>query len=243
MDAKGDGVSDLAGNIGRVRERVAEAAARSGRRPEAVTIVAVTKGVEPERIAEAVAAGISDLGENRVQEAAAKVAAVSGWNGLPAVRWHMVGHLQRNKVRQAASLFSVIHSVDSEHLAADLSARTHSGPHPSIDILLQVNVAGEAHKFGVAPRQAASILREIAGLSGLRVVGLMTIAPQTDDQETVRPIFRRLRELGDELRSSGIAGEEFTHLSMGMTDDFDVAVEEGATMVRIGRAIFGERPA
>ncbi len=235
----GTDVSDLEARIARVRQRIAESAARTGRRPDAVTIVAVTKGVEPERITDAIALGVTDLGESRVQEAAQKVAALVVRSNLPPLRWHLVGHLQRNKARQAAALFSLIHSVDSERLATELGARRGAGA--SIDILLQVNVSGEPQKFGVAPGQVPAVLREVVGLPGLRVVGLMTIAPQTDDPETVRPIFRRLRELRDELRSSGIAGEEFTHLSMGMTDDFEIAVEEGATMVRIGRAIFGER--
>lgn len=224
-------------NIARVREQIAAAARRVERRAEDVTLVAVTKSVEPKDIAEALAAGVTDFGESRVQEAEPKAAA------LPAIHWHLVGHLQRNKVRQAVKIFSVIHSVDSERVAADISDRVRTGGQGLIEILLQVNLSGEPQKFGITPHDAAGVLREIAGLPGLRVTGLMTIAPQADDPETVRPIFRRMRELRDELRASGIAGEEFVHLSMGMTDDFEVAVEEGATMVRIGRAIFGERRA
>jgi len=216
-----------------VRERISAAAGRAGKRIEDVTLVAVSKGVDIDDIAAAVAAGITDFGESRVQEAEPKAAR------LPHLRWHMLGHLQRNKVRQAVRLFSVIQSVDSERLAAELSA--HATAQHSIDILLQVNVTGESQKSGIDPRDAPAILREIAGMPGLRVVGLMTIAPQSDDPETVRPVFRRLRELRDEVRTSGIVGREFVHLSMGMTDDFEVAIEEGATMVRVGRAIFGER--
>jgi len=216
-----------------VRERISAAAGRAGKRIEDVTLVAVSKGVDIDDIAAAVAAGITDFGESRVQEAEPKAAR------LPHLRWHMLGHLQRNKVRQAVRLFSVIQSVDSERLAAELSA--HATAQHSIDILLQVNVAGESQKSGIDPRDAPAILREIAGMPGLRVVGLMTIGPQSDDPETVRPVFRRLRELRDEVRTSGIVGSEFVHLSMGMTDDFEVAIEEGATMVRVGRAIFGER--
>lgn len=236
------GASDISANVTRLRERIAESAARAGRRPDAVTIVAVTKGVEPERIADAIAAGITDLGENRVQEAAPKIAALVGRSDRSRLRWHLVGHLQRNKVRQAAALFSVIHSVDSERLTAELSARISAGAGRSIDILLQVNVSGEPQKFGVTPRETPAVLREVVGLPGLRVVGLMTIAPQADDPERVRPVFRRLRELHDAVRASGIVDDEFAHLSMGMSDDFEVAVEEGATMVRVGRAIFGSRP-
>lgn len=216
-----------------MRERISAAAGRAGKRIEDVTLVAVSKGVDIDDIAAAVAAGITDFGESRVQEAEPKAAR------LPHLRWHMLGHLQRNKVRQAVRLFSVIQSVDSERLAAELSA--HATAQHSIDILLQVNVTGESQKSGIDPRDAPAILREIAGMPGLRVVGLMTIAPQSDDPETVRPVFRRLRELRDEVRTSGIVGREFVHLSMGMTDDFEVAIEEGATMVRVGRAIFGER--
>jgi pyridoxal phosphate enzyme (YggS family) len=234
-----DGVSDVKGRVALVRELIVGAAIRSRRRPEEVTIVAITKGVEPDPIAEVIAAGIIDLGESKVQEAMPKVAAVATPLSMPHVRWHMVGHLQRNKVQQAIRIFSVIHSVDSKRLAADLSSRATGGG--SIEILLQVNVAGEPRKFGIAQRDTTAIVREIGEMPGLRVIGLMTIAPQTEDPETVRPVFRRLRELRDEVRSSGIAGSEFVHLSMGMTDDFEVAIEEGATMVRIGRAIFGER--
>jgi len=182
-------------------------------------------------VGEALATGITDFGESRIQEAETKVAA------FPHLRWHMVGHLQRNKVRQAVRIFSVIQSVDSERLAVELSARADG--QRAIDILLQVNVAGESQKFGVALREVPAILREVAGMPGLRVIGLMTIAPQVADPETVRPVFRSLRELRDSVRASGIVGDEFIHLSMGMTDDFEVAIEEGATMVRIGRAIFG----
>jgi pyridoxal phosphate enzyme (YggS family) len=235
-----DGVSDVKTRVALVRERIDGAAIRSRRRPEEVTIVAITKGVELDAIALAVAAGITDLGESKVQEAMPKVAAVATPPGMPHVRWHMVGHLQRNKARQTIGIFSVTHSVDSVHLAAALSSHAAAAKR-SIDILLQVNVAGEPGKFGIAPRDTVSFVREIGEMPSLRVVGLMTIAPQTEDPESVRPVFRRLRELRDEVRSSGISGGEFVHLSMGMTDDFEVAIEEGATMVRIGRAIFGER--
>jgi pyridoxal phosphate enzyme (YggS family) len=226
-------LKDIGSNIGRIRARIELAATRAGRPVDDITVVAVSKGVGLESIGEAVSVGLKDFGENRVREAETKIRA------LPDLRWHMVGHLQRNKAQQAASIFSVIHSVDSKRLAADLSSRaTGRG---SIEILLQVNVAGEPRKFGIAPRDTVSFVREIGEMPGLRVVGLMTIAPQTEDPESVRPVFRRLRELRDEVRGSAIAGGEFAHLSMGMTDDFEVAIEEGATMVRIGRAIFGER--
>lgn len=220
---------DVAANVARVGERIAAAARRGGRRPEDVTLVAVTKGVDASQILEAVAAGVQDLGENRVQEAASKAAAVSA-----GARWHLVGHLQRNKVRQAVALFTVIHSLDGARLAADVSRRAAA----PVDVLLQVNVAGDAQKFGVPPEEAPTVLRAIAGLPALHVVGLMTIAPLSGDPEETRPIFGRLRGLRDDLEALGIAGVTLPHLSMGMSGDFEIAVEEGATMVRIGRAIF-----
>lgn len=234
------GVADVTANVAHVRERIAAAAGRSGRRPEEITLVAVAKGVGLSRIQEAVACGVTDLGENRVQEATPKVTALGRGvvrPGPPQLRWHMVGHLQRNKVRQAVSIFDAVHSVDSERLATELSQRAHR----SLDVLLQVNVAGEPRKFGVSPEAAARVLRGIVGLPNLRIIGLMTIAPQVDDPEKVRPIFRRLRLLRDEFERQRIAGLTLAELSMGMTDDFEVAIEEGATMVRIGRAVFGKR--
>ncbi len=222
---------DIAGNVAGVRARIAAAAARSGRRPEEITLVAVTKGVDLARIRAAVAAGITDVGESRVQEAAPKVAALRA-----DVRWHLVGHLQRNKAGLAAGLFSVIHSLDSIRLAGDLSRRA---PRP-LDVLLEVNVARERQKFGVAPDDLAPLVRGILQLPRLRVAGLMTIPPQHPDPERARPVFRRLRELRDEL--ARVLGTSLPHLSMGMSDDVEVAVEEGATFVRLGRALFGPPP-
>lgn len=230
-------MTDLAANVARVQARIAAAARRGGRRPEDVTLVAVTKGVDAPQILEAVAAGVQDLGENRVQEAVPKIQALRPLLGRPGalrVRWHLVGHLQRNKVREAVALFTVIHSLDGARLAADVSRRAAA----PVDVLLQVNVAGEAQKFGVSPQQAPAVLREIAGLPALHVVGLMTIAPLSGDPEETRPVFGRLRGLRDDLEALGIAGVTLPHLSMGMSGDFEIAVEEGATMVRIGRAIF-----
>lgn len=230
----GLGVADVAANVARVQERIAVAARRSGRQREATTLVAVTKGVDVPRIEAAVACGITDLGETRVQEAVQKVSALL----TPGVRWHMVGHLQRNKVRDAVAIFSVIHSVDNTRLAEDLNRRASA----LLDVLVQVNVAGEAQKHGVPPEDAPALIRAMARLPRLRLLGLMTIAPLADSPEDVRQIFRRLRMLRDEINALGIPAVELQHLSMGMTDDFEVAIEEGATIVRIGRAIFGERP-
>lgn len=229
-------MTDVAANVARVRERIAAAARRAARRPDDVTLVAVTKGVDPPRIAAAVAGGVTDLGENRVQEAEVKIPAANALARRP-LRWHMVGHLQRNKAKKAVALFDVVHSVDNSALAQELSRRTAR----MLDVLVQVNVAGAAQQRGIAPAALPALLRTIVRLPGLRVVGLMAIAPLTGDPETVRPAFRRLRELRDEVARLDIA-ETVIHLSMGMTADFAVAVEEGATIVRIGRAIFGERP-
>jgi len=219
-------VVTVAQRVEAVRERIRRAAARAGRSPDEVTIVAVSKGFPPEAVRQAVAAGLRDIGENRVQEAAAKIPLLAD---LP-ITWHMVGHLQTNKVKTALKLFAIIHSVDSLRLAEFLS-RHAQGPIP---ILLEVNVAGEASKFGFAPEEVPRAAAAIARLPNLDVRGLMTVAPLTANPEEVRPFFRRLRELRDALG--------LRELSMGMTDDFEVAIEEGATIVRLGRAIFGDRP-
>ena len=231
---------DVAANLARVRERIAEAALRSGRRPEDVILVAVTKTVEPERILEAVRLGVKHFGENRVQEALAKIPQVNETldeGSRPT--WHMIGHLQTNKVRKALGIFDIIHSVDSVKLAREISKRaTREGK--VVPILLEVNVSGEATKFGFAPEEVESAVGEIVTLPGLSIRGLMTIAPIVEEPEEARPFFRRLRELRDRLAEK-FPQVNWEHLSMGMTDDFEVAVEEGATMVRLGRAIFGER--
>ena len=219
-------VLTIAQRLEAVTERVRRAAERAGRSPEEVTIVAVSKGFPPEVVREGVAAGLRHVGENRVQEAAAKLPRLAD---LP-ITWHMVGHLQTNKVKTALELFAIIHSVDSIHLAETISHHAQ-GPIP---ILLEVNVAGEEGKFGLATEEVSRAADAIARLPRLEVRGLMTVAPVVPDPGEVRPVFRRLRELRDALG--------LRDLSMGMTDDFEVAVEEGATMVRIGRAIFGERP-
>jgi hypothetical protein len=219
----------IAGNLASVRERIDAACARAGRSPDDVTLIGVSKTFPPEAIAEAYEAGLQDMGENRVQEAAPKIKALAARGVRP--RWHLIGHLQTNKAQIATQLFAILHSVDSLRLAQALSRRA---PEP-VSILLEVNVAQEASKFGFAPQEVASALSAIASLPHIDVLGLMTVAPAVDDPEAVRPVFRRLRELRDALG--------LRELSMGMTGDFEVAIEEGATMVRVGRAIFGERPA
>ncbi|HVI84866.1 MAG TPA: YggS family pyridoxal phosphate-dependent enzyme [bacterium] len=214
-----------------MRARIAEAALRGGRRPESVQLVAVTKTVGPERIREAVACGLRVFGENRVQEARAKVSEV------PGVSWHLIGSLQRNKIKEALRLFEVIHSVDSVGLAEELSRRSMERGTRRAEVLLQVNISQEPQKHGVAPEEAERVVGAVLELQGLRLRGLMGMAPLVETPEAARPSFRRLRELRDRL------GEAFPEagvceLSMGMTDDFEVAIEEGATIVRVGRALF-----
>jgi pyridoxal phosphate enzyme (YggS family) len=218
----------IAANVAAVRARIEAAAHRAGRDPASVTLIAVSKTFPAEAVAAAIAAGIRDIGENRVQEAETKRPAVEATGAAPA-RWHLIGHLQSNKVKPALHTFDILHSVDAPRLAETIS-RHASAP---VDILLEVNVAGEASKYGLSPDAVAAALERIRALPNLNPCGLMTVAPAVDDPEQVRPVFHRLRELRDAL---GLA-----ELSMGMTHDFEVAVEEGATMVRVGRAIFGMR--
>jgi PLP dependent protein len=220
-------VNEVAHNVERIRERIRIAALRSGRQPEGVTLIAVSKAIEPERIEAAVAAGQTLFGESKVQEARAKIPLLS-----QHARWHLVGHLQTNKAREAVALFELIHSVDSIKLAVELNKWAERAGKMQA-ILLEVNTSGEASKFGLKPEDVSATLSEINKLSRVEVQGLMTIAPFFDDAEKTRPSFRRLRELRDE---TGLR-----ELSMGMTQDFEIAIEEGATMVRIGTAVFGER--
>jgi pyridoxal phosphate enzyme (YggS family) len=218
---------DIEANLGEVRSRIASACQRSRRSPDEITLVAVTKGFDAQAIRDAFDCGLRDFGENRVQEADGKIEQLSDLRA--SVTWHMVGHLQSNKAKIAAQIFDIIHSVDSMKLARTLNERIQK----PLSVLLQVNVAGEEPKSGFAVEEIAPAAQEIMKLPNLQVKGLMTIAPLVDNPEEVRPVFRKLRELRDSL------GLE--HLSMGMTDDFEVAIEEGATIVRIGRAIFGQR--
>jgi len=196
-----------------------------------VLLVAVTKTVGVDRIREAVVCGLRVLGENRVQEARAKVPEV------PGVSWHLVGSLQRNKVKEALRLFEVIHSLDSLGLAEEISRRAEGGSSSPLEALVQVNISGEPQKHGVPPEDAAGLLVQALRLPGLRVRGLMGMGPLVPDPEAARPYFRRLREVRDRLRET-LDVEGLEDLSMGMTDDFEVAIEEGATIVRVGRALF-----
>lgn len=228
----------IARNLARVRERIALAAQRVSRSPSGITLVAVAKTRPPEEIAAAYQAGLRDIGENRVEEAAAKKPQLN----LTGLSWHLVGHLQSRKSRQAIDLFDIIHSVDSVKLAVKLNGLAAEGKRV-MPVLLEVNVSGEETKYGfsLADRGAFEVaVSEIAALSHLRIEGLMTVAFVARDPEEVRPVFVRLRALRDELQGR-YPWASWQHLSMGMTDDFEVAVEEGATMLRIGRAIFGPR--
>ena len=219
---------DIRAGLLRVRERIAAAAERAGRRSDDVLLIAVSKTVEIERIREAIEAGVVALGENRVQEAKAKVAAL----GRP-VPWHLIGHLQTNKVKDALELFDVIHSIDRLEVARECERRA-AGASRSVDILLEVNVGNEPTKSGFAPDAVDAALDAIGGMAHLKVRGLMAIPPAVERPEDSRPAFRALGALA---KRHGLA-----ELSMGMSGDFEVAVEEGATMVRVGTAIFGPRP-
>jgi len=225
--------TDVSDRLARVRERVAAAAARAGRDAADVRLIVVTKDVSADRIRLAIDAGASDLGENRAQELDTKIGALADQKP----RWHFIGTLQRNKVRLVAGRVALVHSLDSVALGRAVAARAVAAGGAQ-DVLLEVNVAGEATKHGLPPEQTADVAGELARMSGLRVCGLMTVAPG-DDPTSARAAFARLRDLRDELRTQQAGVDE---LSMGMSGDFEAAIEEGATMVRVGTAVFGARP-
>ncbi len=221
----------LAGRVAEIRDRITRYQGAGGW-THPVTIVAVTKTHGPEAVRAAAAAGLTAVGENRVQEALAKMSASQD---VP-VEWHLVGSLQRNKVKQVVGRFALVHSVDRLELAEEFARRL--APGSSQRVLIEVNCAGEAAKAGVAPEALPALLDGLAGFSGLAVEGLMTMAPFTDDEQVQRTTFRRLRALRDEAEQRGY---RLPHLSMGMSGDYAVAVEEGATLVRLGTLLFGER--
>ena len=226
----------VADNIRQVRETMAAAARRVGRSPSAIRLMAVTKTVDDERVGEAVAAGVEIIGENYVQEARRKLE-ILGKQG----EWHLIGHLQTNKAKYAVRLFDMIHSVDRPELAVEIDRRAGDAGR-IMPVLIEVNLAGEKSKSGVSPGDARDLIRTIAPLPNLSVAGLMTMPPWFDDPEEARPFFRALRELRDRIAAEEIERVALRELSMGMTGDYPVAIEEGATIVRVGRGIFGVRP-
>jgi pyridoxal phosphate enzyme (YggS family) len=224
-------------NIDRLSERIREVCVRVGREPEDVSVVAVTKTVPPERIREAVEAGIKLFGENRVQEAAPKIEAVMG-----DITWHMIGHLQRNKVKKAVSMFDMIQSVDSFELAREIDKHCGQIGKP-MDVLVEVNTSAEGTKFGVTPEDTVGLIERMSHLKNIAVRGLMTVGAFTADEVVVRNCFRKLRQLAERTLETAVSGVDMRFLSMGMTSDFEIAIEEGSNMVRIGTAIFGARQA
>jgi len=222
-------------NLAKVRERVKAACLRSGSDPASVTVIAVSKGRSIEQIEEAARAGITDIGENKVQEALLKYKALSTINGQPStIKWHMVGHLQTNKVKEAVRIFDFIHSVDSLRLAQEIDKQAAKIQKVQ-DVLIEVKTSPEVAKYGVSPDEAGKFIQEASRLKNIRIRGLMTIAPAVDNPEKTRPYFQALKRLFNQLSAISY---QLSAISMGMSDDFEVAVEEGATMVRIGRAIF-----
>ncbi len=225
---------DIAANFESIRDRLRAACARSGRDPASVSLMAVSKGQPPDAVRAAVDAGQVLFGENKVQEAKAKIPLCPG-----RLRWHLIGHLQSNKCRDAVALFEMIHGVDSPTLAAEINKwADKSGK--TMPVLLEVNVAGESSKFGFNPESVIAALPGINRLSRVEIHGLMTIAPWASEPEKARPYFQKLRELKE--RCEQVLGAPLPHLSMGMSGDFEVAIEEGATLVRIGTSLFGPRP-
>lgn len=236
-------MSSLAENLRSVQDRIRNAAERAGRDPAEITLVAVSKTFPAESVIAAHALGVRDFGENRVEEAADKIPSVTQSLSAP-VTWHMVGHIQHRKVREAATLFDLVHSVDTAGLASRLNTRAENMD-KTLPILLEVNISGEESKYGFRPeprRDFYAAVDDILQLAHLDVQGLMTVAPIVDEPGNAQPFFAGLRQLRDDLRLR-FPQRAWSHLSMGMTDDFEVAIAEGATLVRIGRAIFGERAA
>jgi PLP dependent protein len=228
---------DIAHNISLIRERIGAAASRAGRLPGDITLVAVSKTFGADSVRAAYAAGQRDFGENKVQEAERKIASTPGLDG---VRWHLIGHLQSNKARKAAAPFAMIHSVDSLDLLRRLDgAASEAGAAPQI--LLQADLAGEATKHGTSEHAILALARSALESRAAKLAGLMLLPPWNENQEVTRPWFVKLRQLRERLAAEGIPSESLRHLSMGMSHDFEAAVEEGATLVRVGTAIFGRR--
>jgi pyridoxal phosphate enzyme (YggS family) len=228
---------DIPGNLRLILERIRSAAARSGRNPDIIKLVVVSKTIELPVILDAVNAGVVILGENRVQEARAKIREFRALNPLLRPEWHLIGPLQKNKAKNAVELFDLIHSLDSAGLAEEVNRQARLAGKIQ-RVLVQVNLSGEAAKHGISEEVLMELLGKVSGMDYLKLQGLMTIPPFFEEPEESRPFFRRLKQLAVKARGAGFPADE---LSMGMTNDFEVAVEEGATMVRIGTAIFGRR--
>ncbi len=220
-------------NLEIIKEKIKKAALKVNRNPEEIKLVAVTKTATIEQIKESICAGVKIIGENKVQEAKEKYQIITA-----DLEWHLVGHLQTNKAKYAVEIFDCIHSVDSIKLTKEIDK--YSLQFGKItNILVEVNVSGEETKYGIKPEEVGPFIKDISEFSRIKVLGLMTIAPIAENKEEVRPYFRKLRELSKEIESRNIKNVEMKYLSMGMTEDFEVAIEEGANMVRIGRGIFG----
>jgi len=226
----------IAENVVRVRERMEAASRRAGRDPRETRLVAVSKTVDADRIREAIAAGVDSLGENYVQEAQKKIEELG-----PRVTWHFIGHLQTNKAKVAVRLFDWVHSVDSLRLAQELN-RVAGQEKKILPVLLQINLGQERTKFGALEVETFRLLEQMGSLPGISVKGLMAMPPFFDNPEESRPYFRALRELAERVSGRNITGVSMEELSMGMSNDFETAIEEGATLVRVGTAIFGARP-
>ena len=222
-------------NLSKVMERIARAARRAGRDPDDVVLIAASKGIEVDRLKEGLSAGIRVFGESKVQEAMPKLQVLG-----KEAEWHFIGHLQSNKVKYVVGAFTLIHSVDSIELSEEINSRAEKMGMIQ-NFLLEVNVSGEKGKFGVMPDNVIAITNALSGLKYISLKGFMTIPPYSDDPEDARPYFRILREIRDKARQTGIFTDDCGELSMGMSDDFETAIEEGATMVRVGTAIFGTR--
>ena len=236
MEAKPSALHTISERFENVRARIRSAAEKAGRSSDEIKLIAISKTHGAASVLEALAAGVTDLGENRVQEAESKINEI----GRAAARWHLVGHLQTNKARRAVELFDVIHSVDSVALVEKLERLCVETRRPELPVLVQVDLAGEQTKSGVDSASLPNLLDAFTGCDRVRLVGLMTLPPFFEDPECTRPFFKALRDLRDELKADGrFRGP--SELSMGMSHDFEVAIEEGATMVRVGTSIFGER--
>jgi hypothetical protein len=230
-------VNNIADNLARVRSQIRAAAHRAGRDPADIKLLAISKSHPAEAVEQAYEAGIASFGESRAQEGREKVAELRHLS----ISWHFVGHVQTNKVKYLLGAYELIHSLDRWKLAVEIDKRAQREGTKQ-PCLVQVNISGEDSKYGLPPTAVSGFLDRVAPLEGIQVKGLMTIAPLVEDPEETRPCFRRLRELAEELRPGLPSGVRLSELSMGMTNDFEVAVEEGATILRVGRAIFGERP-